>query len=129
MKKFLLVSALVWVLVLTWCDMQKWLSQDELFEKKKECASMKDKIQEEQSVWVSVSEVFYSKKLNSCLYVIRGNGVKFIIDRFGDEFKWLYTADSELHCYSVFKDIEDSKQKCLKDSEKFEERLKKLKWE
>jgi hypothetical protein len=51
-----------------------------LFDKKQECANMKSDIQEEETLYVS--EVFYSPEYNSCLYVLRGNGAKFIIDAF-----------------------------------------------
>lgn len=87
MKKFLLVSVLAWVLVLTWCSQQKWLSQDELFEKKKECANHKDEMQKQLLGFstlggiekvLEVDEIFYSPVKNTCLYtvkLIRGNPV------------------------------------------------------
>ena len=81
MKKFLLIFALIWVLVLTWCSMQKWLSKDELFEKKKECASYKEWLQNEINklqnevekangyYLETIVEIFYSPTKNSCFAI------------------------------------------------------------
>jgi len=76
MKKFLLIGWIVFGLILAGCGQQGWLSKDELFEKKQECANYKSNIEksieEENSKNLNahkyLEEIFYSTKKNSCLY-------------------------------------------------------------
>ena len=87
-KKIMVISLLVGSIVLAGCVQQKWLSQDELFEKKKECANYQNEMKQSMKNYISKStlwqdidediknkkirlylrDVFYSKKTNSCLY-------------------------------------------------------------
>lgn len=134
MKKTLGLLLVCGVLVLSGCMPNDQLSESELFEKKQECASMKNIIQSEQIQGINVSEVFYNQNMNTCLYVLQGNWVKFIIDRFWNEDQWLYNANSEIFCENTFWNInnndrnEDLKE-CLKKSKEFDEKLKELKKE
>lgn len=133
MKKLLLISILLGSIILTGCS-QKWLSQDELFEKKQECANMKNVIQQEQIQWISVTEIFYNEQMNTCLYVLQGNWAKFIIDRFWDEFNWLYNANSDYFCESTYWDItsddwKEALKECIGKSKEFDKKLQELKWE
>lgn len=88
MKKLLIISLLLCGIVLTWCSQQKWLSQNEIFEKKKECANYQNEMKQSMKNYISKSnlwqdidediknekirlylrDVFYSEKNNSCLY-------------------------------------------------------------
>lgn len=84
MKKLLLFSILLGSMILTGCGQQKWLSQDELFSKKQECISYKDKISI-QAVDIldsgfEVGEIFYSPIKNSCLYITK------------DKNEWIYNS-------------------------------------
>lgn len=81
MKKLLIVSLLLCGIVLGWCSLQKWLSQEELFEKKQECAKYKnnieDIIQQKCEEYSSpniehmncyLEEIYFNPKSNSCEY-------------------------------------------------------------
>ncbi len=81
MKKILIIFILLGSLIFAGCGQQQWLSQDELFEKKQECANMKDNMWTEtmdrmtaedigEIYKVEIDEVFYSSKANSCLYTL-----------------------------------------------------------
>ena len=78
-KKFLLPLLLLSV-ILAGCGKQ-WLSQEQLFQKKQECASYKEKIEKDikekyrsaspsLSLSASLDEIFYSPIRNSCLYTV-----------------------------------------------------------
>lgn len=118
---FLLIS----ITLLAWCS-QKSLSKDQLFEKKQECESYKDEIQKEQGIWLMLSEVFYSPKLNTCLYVLKWNWRNFIIDRFWDESKSIYETNDYSTCKNVLKNDE---KKCLDNEKIFDAKIKELKGE
>lgn len=78
MKKILLISLLLYGIILSGCSQSK----NELFEKSKECSTLGDqvikeiefqygKIQDgmtENWLQVETPQVFYSPKLNSCIY-------------------------------------------------------------
>ena len=135
MKKVLLV----WVLgiaILAGCA-QQGLSQNELFEKKKECANLQDSMLEqlkskdqfkEQFVWedktkseVYVKEVFYSPNRNSCLYTSdQSAGISRIFqvhDYFSKEV--IYEEDCEIVDEDVFAKCES----------KFLNNIGQFKWE
>lgn len=81
-KKIFLISLLLGSIILTGCSEENWLSKDELFEKKKECSMLSDQVMKEiefqywkidnwfteNGLQIENPEVFYSKKLNSCIY-------------------------------------------------------------
>lgn len=76
LKKLFLISLLFGSLILTGCSTQKGLSQDELFEKKQECASYENKMKEQLETFsfnytscFVVNQLFYSPVRNSCLYI------------------------------------------------------------
>lgn len=125
MKRFLLVSVLVWALILTWCSQQKWLSQNELFEKKQKCASYKDEIQKEISkqLWVnSLNEIFYSPTRNSCMYRYSNVNAEAVVDYF--------TKEVVIDALNLFDTNDTGVQKTLMEGQKtFTKWLKQLKWE
>lgn len=130
MKKYIPIL-LATSLLLSACSI--WI-KDDLFQKKQECANMKDKIQQEQRSWTYVEEVFYSKKINSCLYVVENDWGKSIKDRFWDESNWLENATTEDFCTTKFWSTKDDGWKealkyCLEKSKDFDQKLKELKWE
>jgi hypothetical protein len=67
--KYFLITILVSSFILTGCSQQKWLSQSELFDKKKECANHRNTVEERCSNETScqIKEIFYSPKMNSCI--------------------------------------------------------------
>lgn len=81
MKKLFIVSIILLSLTLVWCSQNK-LSQDELFEKKQECLWYKENLEEiikknelyaEKEWWRydgKIKEIFYSKKENTCIWII-----------------------------------------------------------
>lgn len=124
MKKFLLVSALAWVLVLTWCSQQKWLSQDELFEKKQECSNLRENMEKESNEKdETVIEIFYSQSENSCIYIVNSKTYHSIKDFFAKE----YILTSPLYPPKT-DDIEINKNWLNGDME-FYKTIKELKWE
>ncbi len=68
MKKFLIISLFVFWLIFTGCSQQKRTSQDELFLKKKECASYMDNVKKmgirniQHSRWNGYVKVFRSNR-------------------------------------------------------------------
>jgi len=128
MKKFLVILVILFGIVLVGCSQQKWLSQDELFEKKQECfnykKSIQDKIDKEtldwKEVWTFYSayimEIFYSEKWNSCYAVISSmlytnnttTREREIIDILTNESSVYYRESSEdINLYN--KDIKELK--------------------
>lgn len=93
MKKLLLISLVLSGILLKGCSQQKWLSQDELFEKKQECISYKDKMNIQVIQLIDsdfeVNEIFYSPIKNSCLYTAK---VKYWIKINDFTDNSLYTA-------------------------------------
>jgi hypothetical protein len=76
MKRFILVPILLGSIILSGCWQQQWLSEDELFEKKQECASYENKMKEQLKTFsfnytscFVVNQLFYSPIKNSCLYI------------------------------------------------------------
>ncbi len=118
MKKFLLL----WILgltILAGCA-QQGLSQSELFEKKQECANLREKI--EGSLWETrrLKQIFYSEKENSCLYEIESKtndgSMKYEV--------FDYLSSERLLCTSLWSTCIDNKQ-----MESYIEELEELKSE
>ena len=74
MKKLLIISILLGSVILSGCGKQQWLSQEELFEKKQECAKHKEDIEKDIAVRnfgnqiEILEEIFYSPTENTCMY-------------------------------------------------------------
>jgi len=80
MKKIFILTliSLIWI-TLTWCSQNK-LSEDELFEKKQECANYTAEIwydieksygkEGETFKMINLNWIYYSQKINSCLYEV-----------------------------------------------------------
>lgn len=81
MKKFILISLFFSLIILSWCNQQKEISQDELFEKKQECLNYKENIINNTND--TLTQIFYSQRLNSCLYITKNiiskNDTKYYI--------------------------------------------------
>lgn len=125
MKKLLIITLLLCAIVLGWCSLQKWLSQDELFEKKQECAKYIPQVEKEFQEWESaytewhkLYELFYSPSLNTCLkaYTLIG----WLTERV-----MVYAIDDVFTKDNIF---QISRWE-LDDFLVFEEKIKKLKWE
>lgn len=87
MKKFFMVILLLWGIVLAGCTKENTLSQDEIFEKNKECANFKEDMEKEGKTfywdkYLSVVQIFYSEKRQSCLYVVKFDYPKTPTDTF-----------------------------------------------
>ena len=67
MKKIIL-SVLIFGILLSGCNENTSLSKDDLFEKKKECASYEQEIKSNLPQLWEIKEIFYSPIENSCLY-------------------------------------------------------------
>lgn len=114
--------------ILTGC-FQKWLSQSELFEKKTECISYENDVLKKTADWYresqsKINDVFYSSKLNTCLYEIA-----YYRDI---DWDWVF---SDLVAVKIFdgltnkyilSDYDDAKQTV---NENFDQQLQVLKWE
>jgi len=102
MKKLLWISFLLGLIFLWGCATTNKLSQDELFEKKQECVGHRDAIEKisKEKYWDVgydfVEEIFYSPKLNSCLYTINETNTWWIYDFFSN--KAVLELDSPLKC-------------------------------
>lgn len=90
MKKFLWFSFLLGLIFLGWCTTTNKLSQNELFQKKQECASYKTEIEKEikernfiNGIWWGQTQllesIFYSRKNNTCMYHVRWS-ISYMID-------------------------------------------------
>ena len=132
MKKLFIISLILWWLFLTWCSQQKWLSQNELFEKKKDCAMLQDKMWEQlnsnERYWDSVewttlylSEVFYSPIKNSCLYKSEFIYNKMYVLEIND-----YFTKNVLHTYYCDSTNTTEYSEC---SNILKEKIQEFKWE
>lgn len=122
---------LFFIVILTGCSQQKWLSQGELFEKKQECFTYKDNLQKEidksqneveKADWYyyeRIVEIFYSPTKNSCFAITNErssrdrkeyNELDWIIDLLSNE-KTNYNRDNNNEMIH------------------FGEKIKELKWE
>ena len=143
LKKLFIIFLLFGSLIFTGCSTQKWLSQDELFEKKQECASYWDiigdfldsKYPEIDWIYVKyeISDVFFSKELNTCLYWFKAfdrlcginNGCKYSTDYDTYVDFWIYDVLSRKE---IFYKKTDS-WAWVKNSEKeFNNKIKEFKW-
>lgn len=92
MKKIVIISLILWVILLWGCSKNQesqepqnsnTLSKAELFDKKKECASYEEQIKQTISErnklfetdpsksYEKLQEIFYSPEKNSCLYIVK----------------------------------------------------------
>ena len=89
---------------------------------------MRERIQSEQVIGAFVAEVFYSKKKNTCLYVLKNHWAKLLIDRFNDYWmNSIYNASWEYRCEETFKDLEENRNDCLSESREFDKKVESLK--
>lgn len=130
MKKLLLISVLLGTIILAGCG-QQWLSENELFEKKQECAKYKEGLQSEIDksqneveqangyYLETIVEIFYSPIKNSCFAITNErssrdrkeyNNYEWIIDLLSNE-KTNYNRNN--HDEMIY----------------FREKVKELKWE
>ena len=125
MKKVLLITSIVFELILAGCGQQGWLSKDELFEKKQECAKYKNdiekSIEEENSKNLEshkyLNEIFYSPKNNSCLYIYTTDNGQYI-----NHFLVNYLTNQWIIWYNETVSSSDK----IKE---FDDTVKELKWE
>ena len=117
MKKILIFFLIV---LFSGCSLQR-MSKDELFKNNQECYKYKKDIEErvksenEQGEREIIESIFYSPKVNSCLYVKVSIGVnywKYLYDVMKDEYGGAID--------SCFKNKDDSWSSC----EEFDERIK-----
>lgn len=78
MKKHLLLLLIFSIFFVSGCTSTSKLSQDQLFEKKQECESYKSQMEKDAQkyyweIYVWVTNIFYSSKRNSCLYIAKSN--------------------------------------------------------
>lgn len=139
MKKLLLISVLLGIIILTGCSQQKWLSKSELFEKKQECSKYMGVVQKREtekyfldelgmSQHSNVTDVFYSPSLNTCVYA--GNRITYYnyIDKDvinpSETKNLLFITDALTHktIYSNYDRIEWER-------DYYNKKIKELKWE
>ncbi len=126
----------LWVilsLLLTSCSID-WNDEKDLFTKKQECANNKSKMEEDwneevRKIWIvswdpyrwEVSEIFYSKKLNSCLYVFN------IYKEVNMDYQWQEILLSTfIYDFLTKKEIISS---IWKEKSEVDNKIKELKWE
>jgi len=143
MKKLLIISFLLCGIILSGCSQQRWSSQDNLFEKGKECSKYKDKIQEEiikDSYWIwndKLDIIFYSPIRNSCIYTVKGSSYpyfgEYIKDSFTNEKLGDWGRVSLESCDATFKNDTEGLDKCKQDNinsqKEIKQKIKELKWE
>jgi len=120
MKKLLLISILLGLIFLWGCANKNQNTQD--FDMKIKCANMKNEIQNEQTDWSLVDEVFYSKKYNSCLYITENFNIIEVNDYLNQ--KKLLRFDNKIRCNEVRWNNKNNLQTC---ENIYEEEMKKLK--
>jgi hypothetical protein len=111
MKKILLISVLLGSLILVGCAKQQELSQENLFEKKQECAKyMNDLTKRNEQYNYSdsdkngsisnssqIEEIFYSPVVNSCVFT-RTVTLFYKNEQGGNEINyWLIIEDALTH--------------------------------
>lgn len=99
-----------------------------MFEKKQECAKLKENIQKDQPDGSEVRESFYSKKMNTCLYIVERPEDTLLIDRFYDDAGYTPVASvlSDFVCTNTFVEM---RGECRHEIEEFNKKVKELKWE
>lgn len=142
MKKLLLISILLGSIILAGCGQKQWLSQDELFSKKQECAKYKNNIEniiqnkcEEhkipniENMNCYLDEIYFNSKSNSCEYSRYWNYNSFtnwkITENDASERRYyVYDYLSSKEIFSYVCDKSDSEcNKMAKDT------IKEIKWE
>ena len=124
MKKFLWISFLLGLIFLWWCATTNKLSQDELFEKKQECASYTSEMYKDIEKWwyedPLILDVFYSSSINSCLYEFNtARNSLILVDYFSKKTLW----SAWINCEPDYYETCMAQQKVLFDT------MKELKWE
>ena len=130
MKKFFWISFLLGIIFLWGCTTTNKLSQDELFQKKQECAKLESKMKEQlesperygwrrEDTTLYLTEIFYSPSRNSCLYK--------------SEFIYSDIYDLSINDYFtkevVYSSLCDNKNDFIKCSTEFNKKLQEFKWE
>lgn len=134
MKNFLLIVILAFAVVLTWCSEKT--SQEDLFEKKQECISYKDNLQNEinsdierlEGMWYYstqfIKEIFYSLKEDSCFAVTYKKSTSDDWNVFSDN-KIINLLTNEEIIYDETISNKRDENRILE----FNQKLKELKWE
>lgn len=119
MKRLLLISVLLGSIILAGCS-QNWLSQDELFQKKQECAKYiniaeeRMKYLESTNVSINIDDIFYSSQLNTCILWLKAIYVNLDI----------YQESYDIYDLLIKKPLETAITK-----ENYDKKTKELKWE
>lgn len=123
MKKFLPLI-LITSLILSACSI--WNKED-VFQKKQECFSQKEAF--EKNSGDTVIEIFYSKKINSCVvrYFRNETQYHFLQDLFSN--KVIASAEDPLSCVKTFKWIKEREERCYPEKRDFEKTYEELKSE
>lgn len=120
MKKFLLISLILWLTILSGCSQQKWLSQNELFEKKQECikyiniAEERIKYLETDNVSINIDDIFYNSQLNTCILWLKATYINLDI----------YQESYDIYDLLLKKPIKTAITK-----EDYNKKIQELKWE
>lgn len=148
MKNSLLILLVSSCLIFAGCSKQKWLSQDELFEKKKECLSYKNAIENAITQTLSerilqrddythteyLDEIFFSPAKNSCLYSVSITEIQSWNNCTFHKIRDFFSVN-QVEIWTYLELIKDESwfmtDKCdfWASEEKYQKVLKELKWE
>lgn len=141
MKNFLIPVLLFSFIFLWWCSQNQATGQqpivntmtaDQLFQKKKECASYRDEIQKDidKNYWLEsdranlhLTEIFYSSKRNSCLYVV------YAIVKWWSKMEDIYDYFTKEDIFSFMSQSDWTQSEWWQRQADFDQQLKELKWE
>lgn len=129
-------NIMLWIficsIVLSGCSQNSWLSQDELFEKKKECLSYMDKILNTSNKHInesSVKETFYSPIKNTCMYVFQNDFEYYIYDILLQKQIFKLTSPYT-QCWWIISWFTAEYKLCEQPiDEEFNNKIRELKWE
>ncbi len=132
MKKILIISILLGSIILSGCNSQRWLSQNELFENRQKCLNYTNEIQKEILSWnneissYNIEQIFFSPEKQQCFIVI--NNKDHVDQELEIEWKILYEYWNH---FSNSKPIKWCSRKFSSNEscENFDKYIKKLKWE
>lgn len=142
MKKLLIITLLLCAIVLGWCSLQKWLSQDEIFEKKQECAKYRNELEKRNEQfnysWNDqnwpyenssiIDQIFYSPTQNSCLFT-RLADFHYSSDKWGIKVdSWFIIEDALTH-EQIWNSLPVNGDSYITYKNKFEEKIQEFKWE
>ncbi len=101
------------LLFMTWCTID-W---NDSFKEKEKCYSYKEKFEKDTGyiAW----EIFFSKKMNTCIVRYHSNGVHFVHDILANK------PIIDILDICVWSD----QQKCTKEYDDFNKKVSELKWE